>query len=177
MIIYHDVKQGTKEWHELRKPLWTGSRAIKLLMGKPLPDDSNIRTTSAMRRGSALEPVAIMEYERRVGRKVKRPGFITNTVYPNAGFSPDGIDGKVLLEVKCANGVNHEMLAKGIIPLEYQAQIALGMVVTGLRKALLLAFNPEYTEQLTVIEVTYDKAIGNNIRKRLRADIKKRQSI
>jgi hypothetical protein len=34
MIIYHDVEQGTPEWHALRKDLWTGSKAIRLLQGK-----------------------------------------------------------------------------------------------------------------------------------------------
>lgn len=174
MIIWHDVKQGSKEWKALRKPLWTGSRAIKLLQGKPLPDDSNTHVTAAMRRGTALEPVAIMEYERQTQRKVLRPGFGTNSVYPNAGFSPDGIDGKTLLEVKCANGVRHELLASGVIPLEYLAQIYLGMVITGFRKAKLLAFNPEYSQQLTIIDVPYDKVIGANIRKKLRLDMKNR---
>lgn len=168
MIVYHDVKQGSEKWHKLREPLWTGSRAIKLLQGKPLPDDRNTHVSSAMRRGTALEPVAIMEYERQVGRKVNRPGFVTNSVYPNAGFSPDGIDRRVLLEVKCANGERHEALAAGEIPLEYKAQIYFGMIVTGLRKAKLLAFNPEYTQQLTIIDVPYDKTIGSNIRKKLR---------
>lgn len=176
MIVYHDLKQGSKEWKEFRKPLWTGSRAIKLLQGKPLPDDSKTHVTSAMRRGTALEPIAIQEYEHKTGRRVFRPGFATNDIYPNAGFSPDGIDGKVLLEVKCANGMNHEMLAAGAIPLQYLAQIYLGMIVTGLRKAKLLAFNPEYTEQLTIIDIPYDKVIGNNIRKKLRLDMKNRQS-
>ncbi len=175
MITWHDVKQGSEDWHKLRAPLWTGSRAIKLLQGKPLPDDSNVFANAAMRRGSALEPVAIMEYERQVQRKVSRPGFGTNSVYPNAGYSPDGIDGKVLLEVKCANGVRHEALAAGNIPLEYLAQIYLGMIVTGLRKAKLLAFNPEYSQQLTIVDVPYDKVIGGNIRKKLKLDMKNRQ--
>jgi len=176
MIQYHDCEQGTVKWKLLRKDLWTGSRAIRLLQGKSLPDDSNVHVTGAMRRGTMLEPVAIMEYERSVGRKVDRPGFVTNTVYPNAGYSPDGIDGKVLLEVKCANGGNHEMLVAGNIPLQYKAQIYLGMIVTGLRKAKLIAFNPEYEQQMTIIDVPYDKAIGDNIRKKLREDNKKRQT-
>lgn len=176
MIKYYDVVQGSKQWKLMRQGLWTGSRALKLLMGKPLPDDSNTHTTPAMRRGTALEPIAIMEYERQVGNKVIRPGFVINTTYPNAGFSPDGIDNNILLEVKCANGKNHELLVKGIIPLEYQAQIALGMIVTGLRKARLLAFNPEYHHQLTIIDIKYNKLIGNNIRKKLRADMKNRRS-
>lgn len=171
MITYLDVKQGSEEWKLLRKDLWTGSRAIKLLQGKPLPDDSNTFVTNAMRRGTALEPVAIMEYERKVARRVKRPGFALNSAYPNAGYSPDGIDGRILLEVKCANGLNHEMLVKGLIPLDYQAQIAFGMIITGLRRARLIAYNPEYSESLSIIEIGYDKTIGHNIRKKLRRDM------
>jgi predicted phage-related endonuclease len=177
MIVYHDVKQGSPEWHKLRKELWTGSRAIKLLQGKPLPDDSNVYESPAMRRGSALEPIAIQEYAREVGRKIERPGFATNSVYPNAGYSPDGVDGKILLEVKCCNGVRHEDLVKGDIPLEYLVQIYFGMIITGLRKAKLLAFNPEYSQQLTIIDIPYDKGIGNNIRKKLKLDMKNRQPI
>ena len=48
------------------------------------------------------------------------------------------------------------------------------MIVTGLRKARLLAINPENEEQLVVIEIGYDKLIGNNIRNKLRQDMKKR---
>jgi len=40
-----------------------------------------------------------------------------------------------------------------------------GMIITGKRKARLLAFNPEYEQQLAVVEIFYDKLIGNNIRK------------
>ena len=73
------------------------------------------------------------------------------------------------------NGERHEKLAKGDIPLEYQAQIHFGMIITGKRKAKLLAYNPEYSQALTVINITYDKVIGANIRKKLRADMKNRQ--
>ena len=173
MIIIHDVEQGSPEWHALRKDLWTGSKAIRLLQGKPLPREYDFKGNIHTRRGQALEGVAIAEYERQTGRKVLRPGFVTNTVYPNAGYSPDGIQGKVLLEVKALNGERHEKLAAGSIPLEYLVQIYFGMIITGLRKAKLLAFNPEYEHQLTIMFVHYDKAIGNNIRNRLRLDMKK----
>ncbi len=176
MIIYHPVEQGSPEWKALRKPLWTGTTAIRLLQGKPLLEESEFGGNWATRRGQALEQVAIKEYERIVRRYVSRPGFITNTVYNNAGYSPDAIDRRVLLEVKALNGERHEKLAGGDIPLEYLVQIYFGMIVTGLRKAKLLAFNPEYSQQLTVINITYDKTIGNNIRKKLRLDMKIRQS-
>lgn len=175
MIIWHDVQQGSPEWHALRAPLWTGSKAIKLLQGKPLPQDREWDGNDATRRGQMLEVSAIREYERKYGTKVLRPGFVTNSVYPNAGYSPDGIAGQWLLEAKALNGARHESLIAGNIPLEYQVQIFFGMIITGKRKGRLLAFNPEYEQQLTILELDYDKLIGNNIRRKLREDLKKRQ--
>lgn len=176
-VTWHDLVQGSDKWKQFRKVLWTGSRAIKLLQGKPLPDDSNTYATAAMRRGTALEPVAIREYERRIGRKVWRPGFATNSTYTNAGYSPDGIDGKVLLEVKCPGDNNYEQFQLGHISLDYIAQIQFGMVVTNLRTAVLIAYNPDFGESMVIIEVPYDKKIANNIRKKLRQDMKKRQLV
>jgi hypothetical protein len=177
MIIFHDVIQGSPEWKLLRKLLWTGTTGIRLLQGKPLLPESDFVGNQYTRRGQALEPIAIAEYERQVKRKVQRPGFVTNTVYTNAGYSPDAIDRRTLLEVKCFNGERHEALVAGNIPLEVLVQIYFGMIITGCRKAKLLAFNPEYSEQLTVINVTYDKVIGGNIRKKLKLDMKNRKPV
>lgn len=177
MIIWHDVEQGSKAWRLLRAPLWTGTSAIRLLQGKSLPPDTDFEGNKYTKRGQLLELVAIREYERKYRRKVQRPGFVTNTVYSNAGYSPDAIDGGWLLEAKAFNGVRHDDLVAGKIPLAVQVQIFFGMIITGKRKARLLAINPEVEEQLTVIEITYDKLIGNNIRRKLRADMKSRQSI
>jgi len=176
MIKYHDVKQGSSEWFALRKNLWTGSRAFRLLQSKSLPQEYEWSGNNATRRGQMLEIVAIREYERKYHRFVSRPGFVTNTIYSNAGYSPDAIDGGWLLECKALNGVRHEDLVAEKIPLQYLVQIYFGMIITGKRKARLLAFNPEYEQQLTVIEITYDKLIGNNIRRKLRLDMKNRQS-
>ncbi|MES2367799.1 MAG: YqaJ viral recombinase family protein [Pseudomonadota bacterium] len=179
MIIWHDVEQGSPEWHALRKPLWTGSRAIRLLQGKPFMEEAVFAGNNATRRGHMLEVVALREYERKYGRKVQRPGFVTNTIYSNAGYSPDAIDGGWLLECKAFSGVRHEDLVAEKIPLTVQVQIFFGMIITGKRKARLLAYNPEVVgyDPLTVIEITYDKLIGNNIRSKLRLDMKKRRSI
>jgi hypothetical protein len=177
MITWHDVIQGTPEWKLLRKGLWTGSVAVRLLQGKYLrPDSDWDGFVDAALRGHALEVASIREYERKYRTKVQRPGFITNSVYPNAGYSPDGIDGGWLLESKSFNGERHNKLASGDIPLEVQVQILFGMIITGKRKARLLAYNPDVIgkEELTVIEVTYEKIIGNNIRTKLRLDLKKR---
>ena len=177
MIVWHDVVQGTPQWFEIRRGLWTGSTAVRLLQGKSLPREYEWEGNDPTRRGHALEVAAIREYERKYKTKVRRPGFVTNTVYPNAGYSPDGVDHQILLESKSFAGERHEDLVAEKIPLEVLAQINFGMIITGYRRARLLAFNPENTEQLTVIEISYDKLIGNNIRQKLRLDIKTRRKI
>lgn len=176
MIIWHDVEQGSPKWLKMRAPLWTGSKAIRLLQGKSLPVDREWGGNNATRRGHALEVAAIREYERKYRCKVQRPGFVTNSVYPNAGYSPDGIEHAWLLEAKALNGVRHEELVKRKIPLQFLVQVYFGMIITGKRKARLLAFNPEYEEQLIEIEIEYDRIIGDNIRRKLRLDMKNRQS-
>lgn len=177
MIIWHDVEQGSDKWKKLRAPLWTGTTAIRLLQGKPLLPETSWGGNDATRRGHALEVAAIREYERKYHTKVQRPGFVTNTVYPNAGYSPDGIDHAWLLECKAFAGKRHEDLVAEKIPLIVMVQILFGMIITGKRKARLLAFNPENEVQLVVIEVKYERMIGDNIRRKLRLDIKNRQSI
>lgn len=179
MIIWHDVIQGTPAWRLIRKGLWTGSIAIRLLQGKSLPPDYDFQGNDATRRGTLLEIASIREYERKYRRKVQRPGFITNTVYPNAGYSPDGIDGGWLLESKSFRGKRHDSLTTGNIPLEVMVQILFGMIITGKRKARLLIYNPDVmgVEELAIVEVYYDKLIGNNIRAKLRLDLKKRRAV
>jgi hypothetical protein len=189
MITFHAVKQGTEAWLQIRARLWTGSVAIRLLQGKPMPREYSWDGNNATKRGSLLEFAAIREYEREYRRAVARPGFVTNSVYPNAGYSPDALDGGWLLECKALTEMRHQGLIsdkmslstlEGIvaskIPLQYRVQIFFGMIITGKRKARLLAFNPEIPDEkdLIVVEIGYDKLIGNNIRSKLRADLKKR---
>lgn len=176
MIKFHAVEQGTEKWRIIRRGLWTGSIAVRLLQGKSMPREYEWDGNDATRRGHALEVAAIREYERKYRRKVQRPGFVTNSVYPNAGYSPDGMDGGWLLECKAFSGDRHKALVRGDIPLEIRVQIFFGMIITGKRKARLLAYNPDIVgeEELTVIEIPYEKVIGANIRAKLRADLKKR---
>ncbi len=178
MIITHDVEQGSPEWFAMREGLWTGSSAIRLLQGKILQPIGAWLGNIWTKRGQLLEMVAVREYEREVGHKILRPGFVTNSLYPNAGYSPDGIDpdveGDILIENKSLNGVRHEDLVAGKIPLEYLCQVYFGMVITGCKRARLLAFNPEYPDQLVIIEIKYNSKIGGNIRRKLKEDAIKR---
>jgi hypothetical protein len=170
MVIIHDVVQGDSEWHKLHEGRWTGSTAIKLLQGKPLPKWVVSVDNKYTSRGKFLEPIALREYRLSIGAPQTRTkiGFITNSKYPNAGFSPDDILDKILLEVKCLNGERHEALTEKI-PLEYLVQMHFGMFICELPKARLIGYNPDSPNELIVREVKRDKQIIANIRDKLSA--------
>jgi len=168
MIVIHDVEQGDEAWHKLHDGLWTGSTATNLLQNRPLPEWNTFAGNKWTKRGKLLEHVAIREYTVASGGiDIMTLGFVTNTDYPNAGYSPDGIHGDTLIEVKCLNGEAHEALVRGEIPLKFQVQIYFGLVICELKNAKLLAFNPEYEQQLTIIDIPYDEKIIENIRQKL----------
>lgn len=168
-IKFYWFEQRSPEWYAIREGKWTGSTIIELLKGKTKIPSFSDYDNLYMKRGRMLEPLAIEAYianEVGVG-KVKLPGFVTNSRYPGAGYSPDGLDGNVLLEVKCLNGENHEQLVRGIIPPQYMAQIQFGLMITGHKHAKLIAYNPDSQNSLAVIAIKRDMRIQNNIKRKL----------
>lgn len=182
MITVHEIEQGTKEWGALRAGKYTGSNAHKLFKygaikySQAVVDDSwggNFFT----KRGHILEDEALELYGKIKKVEVLRPGFITNSKYPNCGYSPDGIDGQqvgnalnresILLEVKCFNPTRHLKIYNGDIPLEILAQIYFGMLITDLKKARLIIYNPDLDPKLAlkIIEVKRDPAVLSNLKR------------
>jgi hypothetical protein len=173
MITLHNVVQRSPEWFKLREGRWTGSTAILLLAERPLPPRGPKIQTTAMFRGEMLEPIAIAEYQEQTGIDVFTTGFVTNSDYPNAGYSPDGIVGDTLLEVKCLGKSNHEALCARKIPMEYMAQVQFGLLICELDKAQIIAFNPDHENpalRLVIIDVPRDEQIITNIRNKLQAE-------
>lgn len=166
-ITYYWFPQRTPAWYAIREGKWTGSTIIELLKGKTTIPEFSDYDNLYMKRGRMLEPLAIEAYETVCGRKVKLPGFVTNSRYPGCGYSPDGLDGNILLEVKCLNGEHHEELASGIIPPQYMAQIQFGLMITGHKYAKLIAYNPDSENSLAIIHIYKDTRIRNNMKKKL----------
>lgn len=119
-----DVPQGSSEWLRARLGVATASRASDALSvlksGQPAkarmdyamelafervagqPLDRAV--TTAMNRGSELEPDARAAYEARTGILVDQMGFALHDTL-QAGASPDGLIGADgLLEIKCPFG-------------------------------------------------------------------------
>ncbi len=166
MVTIHNIDQGTDEWLAERVGKFTGSNAIKLLKyGRT--DKARVEANPSFtgnywtKRGQDLEPFAIAAYEMVKDVKVERPGFITNDDYPECLFSPDGIVGKTLLEVKCFGEKKHTAVNRRNIPDEILAQVHFGMIMAELEDAHLVLFSDEVDERhgLKIIPIKQDKKL------------------
>lgn len=178
MIRYYHFAQRSKQWYVMRLGRWTGSTAIDLLKGKKTPaENDGDYDNKYMQRGRILEPLAIEAYEKSLGRlgSVKHYGFITNSKYKHAGYSPDGILGNTLLEVKCLNEKGHQGLADGKIPVAYQAQIQFGLLISELPFAELISYNPDADRPLIMLAVFPDPDTQANLKAKLKETEPKRK--
>lgn len=173
----HDCEQRTPEWFALRRGKVTGSNA-HVLLKKGLWEalDANNKTGGYqnhwMLRGQLLESDAVELYSKLYAVDVLVPGFVTNDKYPNAGASPDGIAGDILIEVKAFN--SSKMLGIDIdnIPFEVMAQLQFNMMVCELDKADLVLYNPDLPldQAFNVIRVNVDPGIVRNIERKLQEE-------
>lgn len=178
MIRYYNFEQRSPKWYIYRKDKWTGSTAIDLLKGKKTPPEGDpTYDNKYMQRGRILENLAIEAYEKSINRlgEVKHYGFITNSKYKHAGYSPDGIMGNTLLEVKCLNEERHQRLLWSDVPVNYMAQIQFGLLISELPKAILIGYNPDHQAPLAVMEILPDPVIQANLIKRLKETEPKRK--
>ena len=170
MIRYYNFSQRSKQWYVYRTGRWTGSTAIDLLKGKKTPPESDSDYDNKyMQRGRILEPLAIEAWEHRNNIKVSHYGFITNSKYKHAGYSPDGITSDCIVEVKCVNVEKHMAIAEGKMPIpqEWIAQTHFGIVITELDEIILLLYNPDAEITLYTQHIEPDTAILKNIVMRL----------
>jgi len=172
MIKIHNVKQGSQEWLTLRTGKITGTSAKDLLtFGKKEALNRANKTFAGnyyTQRGHILEPQAIEIYEKINDVDVWRVGFVTNSEYIGAGYSPDGICGNKLIEVKCFNRERHYECSNEV-PFEILAQIHFGMLITDLDSTDVVFFNPDVRieDAIKIVEVKRDKKIIDNIRSKL----------
>lgn len=176
-ISIHTVQQRSPEWFKLRNGKVTGSNAhILLSRGLWAAQDANNQKPSDpnyyMLRGQLLEDDAIEIYEQMTGVDVLVPGFITNTKYPNAGASPDGVTGDTLIEVKAFKDIKHNSINAKNIPFEVMAQLQFNMMICELEQADLVLYNPDLSvdEAFVIVRVELQKAIVAQIERKLNED-------
>lgn len=136
--------QGTPEWLEFRKKHITATDAPVIMGASPyqtpfelwqrkmglIPD---VEETEAMRRGKALEPVALAEFEKKTGLFMA-PAVRVSDKYPFMMASLDGVDitGRYAVEIKCPNKETHQMALDGVVPSKYVYQLQHQMIVLNL---------------------------------------------
>lgn len=158
----HIIEQGTAEWLALKRGKISGTR-LESVMGTPLVQaqliaeliaeeatetNKTIKPTDEMKRGTDEEPIAVAALENYLGKKIDRSvGFCVHDDYDWLGYSPDGILGKDMVEIKnpdtktlffyqIANEIDpkESNLPAGKrswakIPQDYQWQIVCGFLV------------------------------------------------
>ena len=181
--------QGSEDWENIRRGRPTASRFAdivtaakgelsksasgyihELIAESFVTDQASAFTgTSWMDRGRELEPEARIAFGSHTGLDVTECGFITRDDLV-VGCSPDGLildpvslDPLAGLEMKCPAPKKHvEIVAAGVLPLDYRQQVHGGMVVTGLNEWHFWSYCPgmrpfhiitcrdEYTARLEV---------------------------
>lgn len=160
MIIFHDVEQGSEEWKVLRAPLYTGAGADKLLSYSghvkivdgvvspyAIAEITGFAGNFYTKRGHILEDEAIELYEQIKGVAVRKVGFVTNTLYPTCGYSPDGLPLDRTLECKAFSIEKHLKMIAGNIPLKVLAQCHFGMLICGKKLCDLILYNPDLAKK------------------------------
>lgn len=145
-----EIQQNSEEWLIAREGKVTGSIADNLLshgLDHALRQNYNrFNGNYFTRRGHILEEEAIEVYEAIHGVTVSRPGMVINDKYPNAACSPDGLEGEFLIEVKCFALKKHTRIftEKDVrAEMKIMSQLQFNMMITELKKAKLVMYNPD----------------------------------
>lgn len=113
--------------------------------------------SSAMQRGTDLEPLARSAYEVETGIMVIESGFVEHPIISNFGASPDGLcahDG--LLEIKCPNTATHVDFIRSRVPdSRYQWQMLAQMACTGRAWCDFVSFDDRLPESLQYRSVRF----------------------
>lgn len=151
MIVTHDLKQGTPEWHAIRVGKVTASNAMVLLTKGKIAATGTSGTHGSggfwAQRGHVLEEEAIEVYEAVHGCIIERPGFITNDEFPDTGWSPDGLRADIRKGIECkAFAQMKHLQCINIVPQEVYAQCQFGIMVGDLIDMDLVLYNPDVEE-------------------------------
>jgi hypothetical protein len=171
MITRHNVIQGSPEWQHMREGRYTGSGADKLLKFGAI-DYSLTQAIEIFNgnfwteRGHRLEDEAIGLYEDLYHISVDRVGIVYNSLYPNCAYSPDGVAGEILIEVKCFNEDNHLEIVNSELPFEILAQVHFGLLICGLPEAHVILYHPKVDPKraLKIFTVKADTKILTNFK-------------
>lgn len=179
--IYHDVIQGSDEWHSLRSGKFTSSifkdlfmkettagyeKAIykvvfERLSGQKIEEGFQ---SGYMKRGLELETEALEAYSLITFNKVTNGGFFELNEW--IGASPDGLigeEGQVQCKCPAFNTMINYLLKKEL-PYEYHYQVHGELLVTGRKWCDFLAYHPSL--EAVIIRIDRDKKYARRLRKK-----------
>lgn len=148
MLIIRDIPQGSNEWHELRRGVFTASHAQaianngkglntyidEVMLNYYLKEPKQCFISEDMQRGIDLEPDARYCYEMETKKSVEEVTFIFLDKDKHVGCSPDGlvIGEKRGVELKCPKPENHHQILQGVenIPSKWIWQIQMSLYIT-----------------------------------------------
>lgn len=195
LTFWFGVEQGTQEWLELRKGRVTCSNAMTLMTrGKNFclqanEDDADRITPNGngyAERGHVIEAETrdnLNAFLQPYGLKLVTCTFITNSDYPDAGYSPDGLivplnttdwtkeENFIPAEFKAYNDVVVKQAKGGEkvlvhrdkhhnavndfeeVPLAARAQCQMEMLITGADKLCLVLANPDAEDEKERVKI------------------------
>lgn len=161
-MITAKCEQGTDEWRQLKAGVCSPSNFDRLITASMKPssqaDDYYYELMAEwvngmckelppnlywVNRGTDMEPIARKHFEFIHG-DVNQVGFAYKDKKKLVGCSPDGIIGKLGLEIKCPEPTNHmAYYLRGECPKKYLPQVQGSMWITGLKEWWFMSYHPD----------------------------------
>jgi len=166
MKIIEELEQGSQAWHDYRLSKIGGSECPIICGISPHRSPYSLwlekmglytqEVTSAMQRGTDMEPVARKRFNEQYGKFT--PAVVEHDTIPWMSASLDGIDihHKCLLEIKCTSAKNHSRMKMDDIPLSWMYQVQHQLIVTGCQWGYLASY---YDDDLAVKRIMPDPKI------------------
>ena len=166
-MILHDLVQGSQEWLDFRRGKIGSSDAAVIEGESPWKTPNQlyrehkenfvVLPNEAMKRGTALEPIARQKFIEETGIDV-RPAVGQNDLYLWQISSFDGLseDQKIVLETKSGSLELHEKALRGEIPIYYEIQCQHHYCVSRADKVFYQSYYPGHEKPLKILEVKQD---------------------
>ena len=172
MQVIKGIEQGSEEWLNLRRGVFTASHAqpiasngkgletyVTELMADYYALQSDSYTNEDMARGNELEASARFVYEMETGNQVEEVTFCQ--LNEHIGCSPDGLVGDDgLIEIKCHNNKNYflVMLDRKNVSSAYIWQMQMQMLISGRKWCDFVSYNPNFLNRpLKIIRIMPDE--------------------
>lgn len=175
-MIHYDIQQGSEDWFKIRYIKVGGSTSSQLhvksdtlletLLGEMCEPWSftDSYTSDAMQRGNDLEPLAVEDVSKYVGKEFTTVGWVQSDECKLLGASPDAIslDSLDIIETKCPSAKAHISYIRGkVIPPEHIDQcVHYFATLPSLERVHFASYRPECVVPLFVVTITRDSMVN-----------------